>query len=79
MSKQCTVWLDGLYLLSNTTNTYENEAHLTYWVPDCTLADPHYTNNPDTQEWECKFFLSEIERILHLLVKSNFIIGGYLE
>ena len=56
-SKQCTKWLDGLYLLSNTTNTYGSGVKLTFWVPDCTLADPHYANNPLSQKWECKFFL----------------------
>ena len=43
-------WADGLYLYENQTN-YQNEKVIA-WVPDCTLADANYVNNPATREWE---------------------------
>ena len=44
-----TSWLDGYYLLTNTTLNGES---LTFWVPDWALANPQYINNPNTMKWE---------------------------
>ena len=46
----CIKWADGLYLYQNRTN-YENES-VVACVPDWTLADANYVNNPLTREWE---------------------------
>ena len=46
-----TSWLDGYYLLTNTTLAGDS---LTFWVPDCSLANPQYVNNPNTMIWERK-------------------------
>ena len=46
--KVCTSWLDGYYLMTNTTNSGTN---LSFWVPDWALANPRYINNPDTMKW----------------------------
>ena len=46
----CVKWADGLYLYQNQTN-YQNE-NVVSCVPDWTLANANYVNNPLTRRWE---------------------------
>ena len=51
--KVWTSWIDGYYLMTNTTNSGTN---LSFWVPDWALANPRYINNPDTMKWLGRVF-----------------------
>ena len=56
----CTSWLDGYYLLTNTTLSGST---LSFWVPDWSLADPRYTNNPLTMSCQCEIYLTKLFRL----------------
>ena len=49
--KVCTSWVDGLYLLTNTTNA---GTKLSFCVPDWSLSNPRYINNPVSMQCQGK-------------------------
>lgn len=53
--RTCNECLEGLYLMTN--STLDGSANLSFCVPDCSKANPAYTNNPTTGTCECKYFI----------------------